>query len=108
MVFRAKVYRLFSAMFALVGLIVFVMVYDEIALGNFHILMQQPLEALALLVPFVPAIILSKMAVRNNEKIRDYNAKTRKRIKKRKKEKREAEEQRIKDQLENQKKSAKR
>lgn len=99
MVFRAKVYRFLSAGFALCGLIVFVMVYDEIALGNFKVLMQQPVEALILLVPFVPAIILSKMAVKNDEKIVAYREKVRKLNKKRAIERREAEDKQIKEQL---------
>jgi len=78
MVFRAKAYRIFSIGFALCGFVIFVMIYDDIARGNFQALMQRPVEALVLLVPFVPAIILSKMATKNDDKIKAYKEKRRK------------------------------
>lgn len=66
---KAKLYRIFALIFALVGVFVFVTLYISNFEGNFFSTMTQPSVVLMLIIPFLPAIVLSWIASRIEKKV---------------------------------------
>ncbi len=59
---KTKLYKLFALAFLIVGFLVFVVLYDQSAQGNFLVLLKDPLLIFVLIMPFIPAAVLSIMA----------------------------------------------
>ena len=62
MLLKARIYRLIGIIFALLGLFLFGATYFEKYQGNLFAAFRDPLFALFILTPFVPAVVLAFMA----------------------------------------------
>ena len=65
---KAKFYRLASVIFALCGIGVFVFLMSRFVDGNMYAALKDPTIIAILLIPFLPAAILSWLAVRSEKK----------------------------------------
>lgn len=61
---KARLYRIFAVLFACVGLLLFVLLYLRNVEGRIFQAFQDPMMAVILLVPFLPAAILSLISRR--------------------------------------------
>lgn len=66
---KARLYRLFALIFALTGVFIFVSLYLSNFEGSFFSTMTQPSVVLMLIIPFLPAIVLSWVAARMEKKV---------------------------------------
>ena len=58
LVIKIHLYRMTAILFAIVGLLVFIMLYSRLAGGDFMQVLRNPLLALWLLLPFLPSSFL--------------------------------------------------
>ena len=65
---KARLYRYIAVVFALVGLLVFLVVYMDHVEGQLLEALSNPLIIGALFIPFLPAVLLSWMAARAEKK----------------------------------------
>jgi|GEM_PF-2716162 len=83
---RARLFKLFAVIFALMGLFVFCLLFMRHINGNLEQALQRPSTVVIIFMPFLPAFILSFLAKRSekeffgfirtqNEKIREQNKK---------------------------------
>ncbi|QQG37457.1 MAG: hypothetical protein HYS17_10060 [Micavibrio aeruginosavorus] len=56
---KSKIYRLLALIFAFTGLLIFVVLYLRNIEGHFFEALRQPVTVAIILVPFLPAIVLS-------------------------------------------------
>jgi ABC-type transporter Mla maintaining outer membrane lipid asymmetry permease subunit MlaE len=63
-VLKARLLRLFALVFAFVGVILFVVLYFQNIEGSFWSALTNPFVVTILVVPFLPAAVLSFMASR--------------------------------------------
>jgi hypothetical protein len=68
MLLKAKLFRLFSLVFAVTGLIIFMVLYFQHVDGAFFSAMTNPFVVTIVIVPFLPAAVLSWMAGRLERK----------------------------------------
>ncbi len=66
---KAKFYRFFAIVFAVVGLVLFTYLYFEKVSGHFFEAIKEPWLVLIILIPFLPAAILSWIASRMEKKL---------------------------------------
>ena len=66
---QANVYRFMAAVFAVAGLLVFIVLYFRNVDGNIIEAFRQPLLIGAMIIPFLPAIILSIKADKTRKKL---------------------------------------
>ena len=66
---KARMYRLVSLIFAIMGLLVFAMMYFQNTQGDFVGAMRDPFFIVIVVFPFLPAAILSWMASRVEKKL---------------------------------------
>ncbi|MBI2234726.1 MAG: hypothetical protein HYU57_07070 [Micavibrio aeruginosavorus] len=64
LVLKARIYRICALIFALVGLIMFVMLYMRHVEGSFLSSLTNPFIITIVVVPFLPAVVLSILAGR--------------------------------------------
>lgn len=64
LVLKARIYRICALIFALIGLIMFVMLYMRHVEGAFLSSMTNPFIITIVVVPFLPAVVLSILARR--------------------------------------------
>ncbi len=62
MLAKARLYRLASVIFAIVGLLVFGLMYFQATQGDFLSAMRDPFFIVVVAFPFLPAAVLSWMA----------------------------------------------
>lgn len=73
LVLKAKIFRFFALIFALAGMVIFVILYFQNVQGTFLSALTNPFIVFIVLVPFLPAAVLSFMAHRLERKyIRKY------------------------------------
>jgi hypothetical protein len=63
-----------ALVFAVIGLLLFVFMYVRYIEGRFYDAMQEPSTILFLVVPFMPAAVLSFLASRLEKKLASYKA----------------------------------
>lgn len=59
---KAKSYRMFAIVFAMMGFAVFVLMYIQLADGDFFKAVQNPFSIFIIIFPFLPAFFLSRTA----------------------------------------------
>ncbi len=75
---KARMYRLVSLIFAVMGLVVFAIMYFQNMQGDFIGAMRDPFFIVIVVFPFLPAAILSWMAARAEKKLDTLLESTRK------------------------------
>lgn len=65
---KAKFYRFMATAFAITGLILFAFNYFQFSSGDFFYALSQPDFIVIILMPFIPAALLSWMAMRLEKK----------------------------------------
>ena len=65
---RSRLYRFAALIFAIVGIILFLFLYFKYIEGDMYQALQNPKLVLILLIPFLPAFILSRMAIKTEGK----------------------------------------
>jgi xanthine/uracil/vitamin C permease (AzgA family) len=68
LILKARLLRLFALVFAVVGLIIFLVLYMQNVEGAFFSTMTDPFIVVIIVVPFLPAIVLSWLARRMERK----------------------------------------
>lgn len=68
MLIKAKFYRAASVIFALCGIGVFVFLMSRFVDGDIYVVLKDPTIIIILLIPFLPAAVLSWLAVRSEKK----------------------------------------
>jgi hypothetical protein len=66
---KAKIYRFLAGMFAVVGLIIFAIVFTSKFDGKIINALQNPYIVIAMVMPFLPAVVLSFMAAKADKKL---------------------------------------
>ena len=66
---KARVYRFFAVCFALTGLVIFLVLYSSYFSGNIMEALESPATILIILVQFLPAIVLSWLSCRLENKL---------------------------------------
>jgi len=61
---KAKVYKILASVFALVGLVLFIFIYAHQYEGDIAIALKEPVIIVAIIVPLLPAIVLSIIAAK--------------------------------------------
>jgi hypothetical protein len=61
---KAKVYRLFATVFAVVGAVIFLVLYFRFYGGDFMEALRDPTTIFIVIFPFLPAVLLSLKAKR--------------------------------------------
>ena len=69
MLIKARMYRLASIIFALMGLVVFTVLFFDSMRGNFLTALRDPLFIVVVGFPFLPAAVLSWMAASAEKKL---------------------------------------
>lgn len=69
MLVKARMYRLASLVFAIMGLVVFAVMYFQNTQGDFIGAMRDPFFIVIIVFPFLPAAILSWMAAGAEKKL---------------------------------------
>ncbi len=64
---KARLYRMFALFFALMGVVIFISLFLSHVDGNFIKALRDPTTIAVILVPFLPAVILSLMAQRTEK-----------------------------------------
>ena len=59
---KAKVYKILASVFALVGLALFIFIYAHQYEGNIAMAVKEPVIVIAIVMPLLPAIVLSIIA----------------------------------------------
>ena len=73
LVLKAKIFRFFALVFALAGMVIFVVLYFQNVEGAFLSALTNPFIIFIVLVPFLPAAVLSFLASRlEREYVRKY------------------------------------
>jgi len=73
LVLKARLFRFLAAVFAVTGLLIFIILYMQNIEGTFLSALTNPFIVVILLVPFLPAAVLSLLAARlEREYIRKY------------------------------------
>ncbi len=67
-ILKAKLYRAIALIFAVCGFAVFVFLMSEFADGRIYQALKDPFLIVILLVPFLPAAVLSWMSARSERK----------------------------------------
>ncbi len=68
MLMQSKLYRMLATIFAVVGFVIFIVLYFEKIDGKLLEAFRQPLLIVAMIIPFLPAIVLSKKADKARQK----------------------------------------
>lgn len=68
---KAVSYRLAAAALAVMGLIIFSMLYYTLTNGDATVIFHNPVNLILLIFPFIPAAILSMIATRTQKKLED-------------------------------------
>jgi FtsH-binding integral membrane protein len=66
---QARVYKVMAKIFVVVGAVVFIMLYIKNVEGSLLSALQKPSIILMLLIPFLPAIVLSRKAQKIEKKL---------------------------------------
>ncbi len=66
---QSNVYRTLAAVFAFVGLVVFIVLYFNKVDGNLVEAFRQPLLIVSMIIPFLPAVVLSRKAEKMRKKV---------------------------------------
>ena len=66
---RSRIYRFMALVFAALGLVLFVFLFFRYIEGDILHALKNPAVLLILVVPFLPAVILSGMAVKAEKKL---------------------------------------
>ncbi len=74
---RSRLYRYVAVTFALIGLAVFIFIYFSSVEGHLLEALRRPFIVGALLFPFLPAVVLSLMASRTEDKFYSFVEKNR-------------------------------
>lgn len=69
---KARVYHIMALIFAVIGLILFIFMYMQYIKGRFYEAIQDPSIIVFMLVPFIPAAVLSFLANRLDKKLMHY------------------------------------
>lgn len=73
LVLKARLLRFFALVFALAGMVVFIVLYFQNVGGTFFSALTNPFIITIILVPFLPAFVLSLLAQRaEREYLRKY------------------------------------
>lgn len=59
---KSKIYRMFALFFAVMGVVIFIALFLSHIDGNFIAALRDPKTITLILVPFLPAVVLSLMA----------------------------------------------
>ncbi|MBU0800251.1 MAG: hypothetical protein KKA05_04535 [Alphaproteobacteria bacterium] len=65
---RSRLYRMFALVSAFVGLIIFIILYMQTIEGRLEDALREPQTIAIIIVPFLPAVVLSIMAERAQKK----------------------------------------
>ncbi len=65
---RSRIYRFVALLLAVIGLAVFGIFYFKYIDGNISSVLQKPTLILMLFLPFLPAVILSRMSAKTEKK----------------------------------------
>lgn len=65
---KSKLYRMFALFFAVMGVVIFVSLFVSHVDGNFIKALSDPTTIAVVLVPFLPAVVLSLLAQRTEKK----------------------------------------
>ena len=65
---KARLYRMIAVIFAVVGFVVFMILYFKNIEGNILEALSKPSMVVIILVPFLPAAVLSWLSVRTEER----------------------------------------
>lgn len=66
---KARLYRLFATMFAVGGLVMFFYIYVREVEGHLFRALQDPMLVLMVLLPFMPAVVLSFLAQKHERRL---------------------------------------
>lgn len=65
---RSRIYRFIALVFAAVGLVIFMILYFKYVEGDIINALKKPSLVLIVLIPFLPAFLLSRMAIKAENK----------------------------------------
>lgn len=65
---RSRIYRFVALVFAAIGLIVFMLLYFKYIEGDIFEALKRPSLILIVIIPFLPAFILSRMALKTESR----------------------------------------
>ncbi len=68
---KGRVYRFLAIVFAIVGAAIFAVIFQMQAEGNIQKAVTDPIVVGMILLPFIPAALLSFISGRCNDKLRD-------------------------------------
>lgn len=67
---KSRLYRLFALAFALMGVVIFVYLYFQHVEGQLFQALRDPFTIAIILIPFLPAVVLSLMAQKLEQKFK--------------------------------------
>lgn len=65
---RSRIYRVIALVFAAMGLVIFTVLYLKYMQGDILSALKKPSLVLIILIPFLPAFVLSRMAFKAENK----------------------------------------